>query len=52
MLVNLFTSFQLAEATNIQATRYYAAMFNNRKEMEHRAIVQMKLRQKLFSQSF
>ena len=52
MLVNLFTSFQLAEATNFQATRYYAAMFNNQKELEHRAVVQMKLRQRLFGQGF
>jgi hypothetical protein len=29
LLVNLFTSFQLAEASNLQATHYYAALYNN-----------------------
>jgi hypothetical protein len=29
LLVNLFTSYQLAEATNLSATRYYAAIYNN-----------------------
>jgi hypothetical protein len=29
LLANLFTSYQLAEATNIGATRYYAALYNN-----------------------
>ena len=37
LLVNLFTSYQLAEATNIGATRYYAALYNNSQEFNHRA---------------
>jgi hypothetical protein len=37
LLANLFTSYQLAEATNIGATRYYAALYNNTLEYQHRA---------------
>jgi hypothetical protein len=50
LLVNLFTSFQLAEATNISATRYYAALYNNSMEFQHRAQLNQRLRQKLFGQ--
>lgn len=48
LLVNLFTSFQLAEATNTAATKYYAAIYNNTKEYQHRALVNQRLRTKLF----
>lgn len=48
LLVNLFTSFQLAEATNLNVTSYYATIFNNSKEMQHRAALNQKLRLKLF----
>jgi hypothetical protein len=29
LFVNAFTSYQLAEATNIGVSRYYAALYNN-----------------------
>ena len=48
LLVNLFTSYQLAEATNIASLRYYAALYNNTKEYQHRALVNQKLRLRLF----
>ena len=48
LLVNLFTSYQLAEATNIGATRYYAALYNNSQEFNHRASLNQKLRLRLF----
>lgn len=32
LLANMFTSFQLSEATNFQCARYYAAIYNNTKE--------------------
>jgi len=37
ILVNCFTSYNLAEATNYQAAKYYAALYNNTLEMQHRA---------------
>lgn len=37
LAVNAFTSFQLAEATNVGASRYYAALYNNTQEYQHRA---------------
>lgn len=51
LLVNLFTSFQIAEATNVAATRYYAALYNNTREYQHRAQLNQKLRLKLFGQA-
>ena len=50
LLANLFTSYQLAEATNIGATRYYAALYNNTLEYQHRAQLNQKLRLRLFNQ--
>ena len=50
MLVNLFTSYQLAEATNGASLRYYAALYNNTKEYQHRAQINQRLRLKLFGQ--
>ena len=50
MLVNLFTSFQLAEACNINVARYNAAIYNNTHEMRHRATLNQQLRLKLFGQ--
>lgn len=29
LLVNLFTSYQVTEATNMEVARYYAAIYNN-----------------------
>jgi hypothetical protein len=46
----LFTSYQLAETTNIASLRYYAALFNNTKEYQHRALVNQRLRLRLFGQ--
>ena len=51
LAVNAFTSFQLAEATNLGANRYYAAAYNNTLEYQHRAAVNAKLRLKLFGQN-
>lgn len=39
MLVNAFTSLQLAEATNPAVASYNAAIFNNTLERQHRAIL-------------
>jgi hypothetical protein len=50
LLANLFTSYQLSEATNIGATKYYAALYNNTLEYQHRAQLNQKLRLKLFGQ--
>lgn len=50
LLVNAFTSFQLAEATNVGASRYYAALYNNSQEFQHRALLNQRLRLKLFGQ--
>ena len=51
LLVNAFTSTQLAEATNIGAARYYAAAYNNTVEYQHRARINQRLRLKLFGQT-
>ena len=48
MLVNAFTSFQLAEATNTGALKYYAAGLNNAVELHHRAQMNEALRKKLY----
>eukprot|EP00347_Sterkiella_histriomuscorum_P023913 403332953 len=48
LLVNLFTSFQLTEATNMEVARYYASIYNNTLEFQHRAQVNQRLRLKLF----
>ena len=50
LFVNLFTSYQLAEATNVGVTGYYAALYNNTMESQHRAMVNQRLRLKLFGQ--
>ncbi len=52
LLANLFTSYQLAEATNPAATLYYAALYNNSKEFAHRAALNQKLRLKLFGNTY
>jgi len=39
LLVNAFTSYNLAEATNVGASRYYAALYNNTQEYQHRALI-------------
>ena len=48
MLVNLCTSFHIAESFNLQAARYYAAAYNNTVEVVHRADMHEKLRKQLF----
>jgi hypothetical protein len=48
LFVNAFTSYQLAEATNIGVSRYYAALYNNTMEYQHRANINQRLRLKLF----
>ena len=37
ILANIFTSYNFAEATNLGVARYYAALYNNTMEIEHRA---------------
>lgn len=39
LLVNAFTSFNLAQATNISVAKYNAALYNNSLELRHRALV-------------
>ena len=48
MAVNAFTSFNIAEALNEQATLYHASAYNNTLELEHRARINEILRSKLF----
>jgi hypothetical protein len=50
LLANLFTSFQLCDATNRAALAHYAAQANNTFEIQHRALINQKLRTKLFNQ--
>lgn len=50
LLVNLFTSYQLGQACNHGVIKYYAALFNNSKELQHRALITQQLRLKLFKQ--
>lgn len=50
LLVNLFTSLQLAEATNVGVAKYYAAIYNNTKEFQHRSAMNQRLRERLFRQ--
>ena len=49
MCVNAFTSFQLAEATNMGVLNYYGAHLNNASEMQHRAKVNEMLRKSLYN---
>ena len=48
LLVNAFTSFHICEATNPSVARYYAALYNNKLEYDHRARLNYILRNKLF----
>jgi len=47
-LVNLLTSFNLADCCNKASMRRYATIYNNTKELEHRNNVTTKLRLSLF----
>ena len=49
MMVNIFTSFTIAETMSQDAIAYYANCYNNSKEVAHRAKVQELLRLKMFS---
>ena len=51
MLVNAFTSFQLAEATNVNVLRYYGCHINNKLEIEHRAEMNTVLRTRLYGKN-
>jgi len=48
MLVNAFTSFQLAQAFNPSVIKWYSTIYENTKEMEHRAKLNEMLRSKMF----
>lgn len=48
MLINAWTSYQVAEATNYAVIRRYATMYNNTLEMQHRAELNKRLRQRLY----
>ena len=48
MLVNAFTSFQLAQVTNFHEMARMAAMLNNTVEMNHRADLNNALRTKMY----
>ena len=48
MLVNAFTSFQIADAANLASLHRYATIYNNTREIDHRAALNQKLRQKLY----
>jgi hypothetical protein len=48
MLVNAFTSFQIADAANLASLNRYATIYNNTREIEHRAALNQKLRAKLY----
>ena len=39
LMVNMFTSFNIAEALSAQACAYHASTFNNTLELEHRASI-------------
>ncbi len=52
LLVNLYTSNQIAEALTGRAAKHYAREINNHNEYEHRAILQQKLRQSLYNKGF
>ena len=47
LLINAFTSFQVCEMANPSAQRYYAALYNNTAERQHRQELNKKLRVKL-----
>ena len=47
MLVNAFTSWQLAECANMASLVRYSYVLENTKEMEHRALMTQRLRQKM-----
>ena len=51
MLVNVFTSFNLAELTNPRSIKHYAAFLNNTQELEHRRQLTEKLRKNLYARS-
>ena len=48
MVINAFTSYQISEAMNPLASRHHASAFNNTIELEHRAMMQEKLRLRMF----
>merc|ERR1712166_789979 len=47
MLVNAFTSYQLVECMDMGSMHRYANIMENTKEMEHRALMNEKLRQRM-----
>ena len=51
MLVNVFTSYQLAQFTNYHEMARMGAMLNNTLEMEHRANLNTIYRRRLFRQA-
>ena len=50
MVVNAFTSLQVAEISNMTYLRRCATIYNNTKEMEHRAEVNAVVRTRMLNQ--
>ena len=48
MLANIFATYHFSQATNLGVNHYYAALYNNSIEMNHRAELNHALRLKLF----
>ena len=48
VLINAFTSYALCEAGNPQVAKYYAALYNNKVENDHRARLNYILRTSLW----
>ena len=48
LLINVFTSYAITEATNPNVARYYAAAYNNTLELEHKKTLNAILRKKIF----
>ena len=51
MVVNAFTSYQLAECMNMGAIRHYAARFQNLREVQHRNKLTEQLRLKIINRN-
>ena len=49
MVVNCFTSYQFAHGFNRSSLHRSAAIFENTKEMEHRATINENLRKRMFN---
>ena len=50
MAANAFTSFQIADAGNLASLSRYAGIYENTREMDHRAKMTERLRLKMYQQ--